>query len=82
MQVGTCYGKGNLITGVMNQVRKIVFESAQMVQLVKHLTLPQVMISGSWDRAPHKAPCSVELTCPSFSPSTPYSAHALSFSNK
>ena len=29
-----------------------------MAQLVKHLPLAQVMILGSWDRAPHRAPCS------------------------
>ena len=28
-------------------------------QLVKHLLSAQVMILGSWDRAPHQAPCSV-----------------------
>ena len=30
-----------------------------MVQLVKHLPSSKVMISGSWDQAPHQAPCTV-----------------------
>ena len=30
-----------------------------VAQLVKRLPLAQVMIPGSWDQAPHQAPCSV-----------------------
>ena len=29
-----------------------------VAQVVKHLPSAQVMILGSWDRAPHHAPCS------------------------
>ena len=32
--------------------------SAWVAQSVKHLPLAQLMISGSWDRAPHQALCS------------------------
>ena len=31
-----------------------------VVQSVKHLSSAQVMISGSWDRAPRQAPCSAQ----------------------
>jgi len=31
-----------------------------VAQLVKRLPSAQVMIPGSWDRAPHWAPCSAE----------------------
>ena len=30
-----------------------------VAQLMKHLLSAQVMIRGSWDRVPHRAPCSV-----------------------
>ena len=32
---------------------------AWVAQLVKHLPSPQVMTSGSWNRAPGQAPCSM-----------------------
>ena len=57
-------------------------------QLVKRLPSAQVMISGSWDRVPHWAPCSAGsllllpllLPLPLFTP--PSSVHSLSLSNK
>ena len=33
-------------------------QGAWVAQSVNHLTLAQVMISGSWDLALHQAPCS------------------------
>ena len=39
------------------------------VQLVKHWPSAQVMIPGSWDQTPHRAPCSLgSLLLPSHSP--------------
>ena len=40
------------------QLKKICFQGAWVAQSVKHLPSAQVMIPGSWDWAPHWAPCS------------------------
>ena len=37
---------------------KILARDAWVAQLVKQLPLAQVMIPASWDRVPHRAPCS------------------------
>ena len=39
--------------------KKNILKGAWVAQLVKHLPSVQVMIPGSWDQAPHWAPCSV-----------------------
>ena len=40
--------------------KKILNRGSWVAQLVKHLLPAQIMISGSWDWAPHWALCSVE----------------------
>ena len=39
------------------QVRRKLGRGAWVAQAVKRLPSAQVMIPGSWDRAPHGAPC-------------------------
>ena len=44
---------------VLFLIKKLRVLGAWVAQSVKHLLLDQVMIPGSWDQAPHLAPCSV-----------------------
>ena len=54
-----------------------------VAQPVKHLPSAQVMIPGSWDRAPHWAPCSVgSLLLPLPLPLSAASSLSLSLSLK
>ena len=49
------------------------FQGCLVTQLVKHLPSAQVMISGSWDQAPHPAPCFVGSLLLPLSPLLPCS---------
>ena len=60
-----------------NKIHKVLW-CAWVAQSFKHMPLAQVMISGSYDRATHGAPCSVEVASSCLSASPP--AHALSLS--
>ena len=55
-------------------------KEAWVVQLVQHLPLACIMISGSWDRALHGAPCSVggSVSPSPSAPPPPICARALS----
>ena len=48
----------------------VISWGAWVAQSIKHLPSAQVMISGSWDRALHWAPCSAESASPSAPPTT------------
>ena len=59
-----------------------MLEGTWMAQLVKHFPLTQVMISGSWDLAPHQAPCSAGSLFLSLPLSLPLLSLSLSLTNK
>ena len=54
---------------------KDMFRGAWVAQWVKPLPSAQVMISGSWDRVPHRALCSAGSLLPSLSLSVCLSAY-------
>ena len=74
-----------MTSSILGERVAYVFQEDQMrgtwvAQWVKPLPLAQVMISGSWDRAPHRALCSTGSLLPSLS--AYLSAYLWSLSNK
>ena len=72
----------------LREVNKIVSDKngfrrdTWVAQSVKHLPSAQVMISGSWDGVPHRAPCSAESLLLSLPLLLPPLVLSLSLSNE
>ena len=66
---------------IISQFKKN-YKGACVAQSVKHLPTAHVMVPGSWDRAPHQAPCSLGSLLVPLSLLLPMYALSLSLSAK